>query len=608
MKTLSELRELFVSAREIAKEASPERAGEAAEKLAGISQHCKEIYGSCETYMERAKCRNLYESIDNVIEILNRVGFCSEIVASFFGLLGSKGASFSDISAGRAFVGKANIPDAPEKPAKGGRSTPLTDVKMPVDISDPSEVKSPTAPRMEMPKAPLSSSNAGGTNTQAPTASGNESPTLTAKKGETGFDPESFDGFIGQEHIVKRLKEELAAARKQGLRYLDHILLFGNRGLGKSTLMKIIAKELGVRFEFIDCSSFMNDVKSQRLFHETFVRIANEGEPVVIALDEIHALPGRLQTALLTLLNDRVYSYVTESGTKNVPIPEFTFIGATTDYDAVLSTIKDRCSNLIFFLEDYKRSELAEILSNKFKAMNLKVEDDDIIVKCINRCRSSIRELNAIVKGLNTKAINRNNGVVTMEMVDEYFKDRGVDEIGLKKVERKLLEVIQNEPRGSVSEETLAARLYLDPGVLTKEHEPFLLKIGFISINSKGRSLTQKAEDYLRYGYYQFSDGTTIGSKPASDGELKLTPTTEAEAPETSEASATPEPVNAEQPEANATPEPANAEQPKTSATPEPANAEQPEVSVTTEPKSGDEKLVLPPPPAVGNAPEGENG
>ncbi len=530
MKTLSELRELFVSAREIAKEASPERASEAAQKLAGISEHCKELYEISDSYMERARCRNLYESIDNVIQILKNAGFCNETVASFFGLIDSaKGVSFSDVSSGRASIKKADIPVMPEgtastpvtasasaaelrmppPPAKTGESSPAPAPKMPLEDEFSGRAKAPTPPAAEPAIAPVS----------------------IKRDEQNALNPDSFDSFIGQAHIVKALKEEIAAARKQGLRHLDNILLLGNRGLGKSTLMKIIAKELGVKFEFIDCSTFMNDVKSQRLFHETFVRIANEAEPVVIALDEIHALPVRLQSALLTLLNDRVYSYVTESGTKNVPIPEFTFIGATTDYDAVLSTLKDRCSNLTFFLKDYTRGELSRIFANKFRAMGLSLEVDAIIEKCVNRCRSSIRDINAIVKGLNTKAINRNNGVVTMQMVDEYFTDRGVDAIGLKDIERRLLDTIKNESRGSISEETLAARLYLDPAVLTKEHEPFLLKIGFISINSKGRSLTQKAEDYLRFGYYEFPDGYTVGAKPTADGELRLTTTTGDDAP-----------------------------------------------------------------------------
>ncbi len=519
MKTLSELRALFVSAREIAKEASPERAGEAAEYLDGISAHCKDIYRTCDSYMERARCRNLYESIDNVIAILKGQGFCNETVAAFFGLLESgRGVSFSDISSGRASVKRADVPAVSE--AVSASAIPDTPATPAAELRMPPPPKPADATASTASDAPVA---AKATEAVSPAAD-DGAATPTASERRSGLNPDSFDTFIGQEHIIKALKEEISAARKQGLRHLDNILLLGNRGLGKSTLMKIIAKELGVRFEFIDCSTFMNDVKSQRLFHDFFVRIANAGEPVVIALDEIHALPVRLQSALLTLLNDRVYSYVTESGTKCVPIEEFTFIGATTDYDAVLQTLKDRCSNLTFFMKDYTRDELSRIFENKFRAMGLALDSCDIIEMCVNRCRSSIRDINAIVKGLNTKAVNRSGGVVTMDMVDEYFRDRNIDAIGLKEVERRLLDVIANEPRGSISEETLAARLYLDPAVLTKEHEPFLLKIGFISINSKGRSLTQKAEDYLRYGYYEFPDGSTVGKRPDTRGEIKLTP------------------------------------------------------------------------------------
>lgn len=520
MKTLSELRELFVSAREIAKEASPERAAEAAGKLEGISAHCKELYEVSTSYMERAKCRNLYESIDNVIKILLGAGFCNEIVGSFFGLIDSaRGVSFSEVSAGRASIKKADIPEMPVAPA-----APAAPAATVAPVGAELRMPPPPAPVAKEPEQPIPVAAP----VSAPVA---EEPAYTPSADEPDgprdaasvLNPESFDDFIGQAHIIKALKEEIAAAKIQGIKHLDNILLFGNRGLGKSTLMKLIAKELGVRFEFIDCSTFMNDVKSQRLFHEFFVRISKLDEPVVIALDEIHALPTRLQSALLTLLNDRVYSYVTESGTKNVPIRDFTFLGATTDYDAVLPTLKDRCSNLTFFMKDYTRDELSRIFRNKFRAMRLSLETDKIVEQCVNRCRSSIRDVNAIIKGLNTKAVNRNHGVVTMAMVDEYFADRGIDAIGLKDTEKRILEAIANEPRGSISEETLAARVYLDPAVLTKEHEPFLLKIGFISINSKGRSLTQAAEDYMRYGYFQYPDGHTVGAKPSADGGMKIT-------------------------------------------------------------------------------------
>ena len=118
MKTLSQLRTLFVGARNLAKEASPAKAEEAANMLRGISDHCKELYGNATSYMERAKCRNIYESIDNVIDILLRYGFYNDTVMAFFGLLDSRVApSFADIS-----QGKGNIKACPAEPASSANN------------------------------------------------------------------------------------------------------------------------------------------------------------------------------------------------------------------------------------------------------------------------------------------------------------------------------------------------------------------------------------------------------------------------------------------------------------------------------------------------------
>ena len=240
--------------------------------------------------------------------------------------------------------------------------------------------------------------------------------------------------------------------------------------------------------------------------------------------------------------------------------------------------------------------------------MGLSVDDDAIIDQCINRCRSSIREVNAIISGLNTKAVNRNNGVITMDMVKEYFTDRGVDSIGLNKTEVKILEVIRDEPTGNVSEETLAARLYLDSGLLTSEYEPYLIKLGFITISSKGRSLTQKADDYLRYGYYVFDDGFTVGSKPSADGEIKLS-TPGAPSASSSETAAPEVPV-AEPAEASASAEEPAAE---TSAPieipPAPAGADDASApGETPSNESGDAELVVPSFSAEAPAPTGDEG
>ena len=536
MKSLNELRSLFVGARNLAKEASPSKAGEAAKMLKGISDHCKELYNDTSSYMEKAKCRNIFESIDNVILILNRNGFYNSTVMAFFGLLNSNASpSFSDISKGKGYV------KAPEEPALT-REDPVSPVASPVASQDekPSEKgKRLIPPPPACAQTPATDTAPVGTDGGENGSKENSEPVTDTAPADSEIiypdgnplAPGSLDDFIGQEHVIKQLKEVLAAAKKLGKKHIDHILLLGNRGLGKSTIMKLVAKELGVDFQFIDCTSLMNDVRSQRLFQEFFINIAKADRPVVIALDEIHALPSRLQSTLLTLLNDRVYSYLTENGTtKNISIPDFTFIGATTDYDAILSTLKDRCSYLTFELKDYTRDELRRIFKGKLGAMGLNAEGA-VVDACINRCRSSIRELEAAVKGLKTKAITLDTDTVTLDMAEQYFEARGIDKIGLKDTDRRILHAIANEAKGFLSEETLAARVYLEPRLLTKEYEPFLMKIGFININSRGRYLTGKATDYLNYGYFDFGEGVTVGELPHTRGELYVEPAGDTPAP-----------------------------------------------------------------------------
>ncbi len=538
MKTLSQIRVLFVGARNLAKEASPAKAEKAAEMLRGISDHCKELYTKAPSYMERAKCRNIYESIDNVIDILKRYGFYNSTVMAFFGLLDSKVTpSFADISRG-----KGNIKAYPEVPVTD-RETPIKPI-LDVDENPSQKGKrlAPPPPKKETPtlkqgewdtdEAPYEGAD-GASADFVPANAEDTTPLVPYAQEGSGSDiiyyegnplaPRCLDEFIGQSHVISKLKEDIAAAKKLGKKHLDHILLLGNRGLGKSTIMKLVAKELGVDFEFIDCTSLMNDVRSQRLFQDFFINISKANRPVVIALDEIHALPVKLQSSLLTVLNDRVFSYLTESGTKSVPIPDFTFIGATTDYDAIISTLKDRCGYLTFVLQDYTRDELRRIFKKKLGAMELNAEEA-VVDACINRCRSSIRELEAVVKGLKTKAVTLDTDTVTLEMAERYFEDRGIDKIGLKDTDRRILRAIADEAKGFLSEETLAARVYLDSKLLTKEYEPFLMKIGFISVTSRGRYLTPKADDYLKYGYYDFGEGVTVGQLPSTGNEDSTDP------------------------------------------------------------------------------------
>ena len=488
MRTLEELRTLFVTARNYARIGDDSNKQIVIDNIRLISDHCKELYKTA-SVMDKVKCRVQYESLDSVIDEIAVRGLHAERVRAFFGFAASSPSapSFSEIMRGEAQV---------RSPSGGnGGAQPLSEGAAPKGDPRPDAPKGAQASARGGKRLPKDGASAGkdaeARGGRAANASGRPVPQ---------FAPECLADFIGQEHVVKRISAEIAAAKKQGLRHIDHILLFGNRGLGKSTLMKLIAKELGVRFEFMDASQMGNDVRSQRAVQKFLQRISQEGEPVVIAFDEIHALPKHIQTGLLTLLNDRVYSYMDENGVNhNLPIKEFTFIGATTDAQDVLSTIKDRCNNLTFYLKDYTREDLAKIFVNKFAAKGL-VVSDEVLAMCIDRCRSSIREVDAFVNGLKTKAINADVSRVSAEMAAEYFKDIDRDPIGLKAKDLEILHCLLNEPTGVMSEDTLAARVHVDPKVLTKEFEPYLLKIGFVSITSRGRSLTQKAIDYLTGG------------------------------------------------------------------------------------------------------------
>lgn len=317
------------------------------------------------------------------------------------------------------------------------------------------------------------------------------------------YTPNSLKSFIGQQHIVKPLLKEIAIARNAGRKHLDNILLFGNPGLGKTTLMELIAKELGVKFELLDCSQFRNSQQSLKALQNFFMRVARDNEPVVIALDEIHMLNNELQSSLLTLLNNRVYVSPLDINGRcmRVPIEEFTFIAATTDDDKVLDTIKNRCLRLKFQMVDYTPDELKKIYKNKITAKGL-TADDDAIETCVPRSRGAIRYVNSIVEGLDNALYNddgeRLSTHITLETALKYFEEKGIDAIGLEPKDLEILKVIEEDAVGAISADVLSARVGLETKKYLSEYERYLIKIGFITVTGRGRALTEKARNYLK--------------------------------------------------------------------------------------------------------------
>lgn len=496
MYSLEQMKAIYRNIREIAKTEDNSRAQEVIDGVSAFSDYFKAQYSKL-PLMKQYYCKMRYESFDAVIEIIKYYGLQDKRVKSFFGFIQATAdaPSFGQVNEG---TGKIDKPKVSGKARYGNEGESGVDDLFAAEDDPWSSYKKP-------PKKKRGIENDG---SEAPTDADDENkpqqPAVGAEEHKPDYskvgngDPQSLSEFIGQEHVVKRISAEIKAAKKQGIKHIDNILLFGNRGLGKSTLMELIAKELGVRYEFLDASGFSRTSSAQDSFNKFLQNISIANEPVVIAIDEIHALPENIQTGLLTLLNSRKYSYLDKNGQTHVlPVDEFTFIGATTDSDKILNTIKDRCSNLTFYLKDYTPDELARIFTNKFAFKGLKASEE-VLKECIQRCRSSIREVKSIVDGLNTKAINADTDTVSLDMVNEYFQERELDSIGLGHTDIAILKAIAGEPSGVISADTLAARVHLDVNVLTKDFEPYLIKIGFISINSRGRSLTEKAIKHLK--------------------------------------------------------------------------------------------------------------
>lgn len=442
----------------------------------------------------KAKLSYWQDVFGGYIDIVRKQGLKDRRVQKFFGLVeDNEIPSFGDILSGKSEIVK-DLPATENDEAQPSGGIDISGI-LPPEKSDKPPVEVKPAEKPDIPEDPVVPIDENPVMPE-PIASGDG-------ESKPVYTPDSLRGFIGQQHIVKVLLKEIAIAKNEGRKHLDNILLFGNPGLGKTTLMELIAKELGVRFELLDCSQFRNSQQSLKALQNFFMRVARDNEPVVIALDEIHMLNNELQSSLLTLLNNRVYvSPLDVNGQcKRIPIDEFTFIAATTDDDKVLDTIKNRCLRLKFQMVDYTADELKQIYKNKIAAKGLTI-DDEAIDTCIPRSRGAIRYVNSIVEGLNSALYNdegeRTSTHISLEVALKYFEEKGIDPIGLEAKDLEILKVMEEDNSGSIGAEVLSARVGLDTKKYLSEYERYLIKIGFISVSGRGRSLTEKAIKYLK--------------------------------------------------------------------------------------------------------------
>ena len=304
--------------------------------------------------------------------------------------------------------------------------------------------------------------------------------------------PQVFDEYIGQTDVKENIKVFVTAAKMRNTS-LDHVLLYGPPGLGKTTLSHIIANELGVN---IKTASGPTIEKSGDL-----AAILSTLEPYdVLFIDEIHRIPRYIEEILYSAMEDFKLDIVigTEGQSRNINIdlPPFTLVGATTRAGDLSSPLRDRFG-ITCKLNYYTTEELKTIVKRSARVLNLNIDDKAAEITA-KRSRRTPRIANRLLKRVSDFALVKGLDVINESITNESLKRLNVDESGLDKTDIEYLESLINKFNGGpVGIESIAASIGEEQTTIEDVIEPFLLQEGFIKRTIRGRQVTDKTYEYL---------------------------------------------------------------------------------------------------------------
>lgn len=304
--------------------------------------------------------------------------------------------------------------------------------------------------------------------------------------------PKSFEEYIGQENLKEKMNVFIKAAKKRG-EAVDHILLYGPPGLGKTTLAGVIANEMNSNLK-ITSGPVLEKAGDLAAI------LTSLEEKDILFIDEIHRLNTSVEEILYPAMEDGELDIIIGKGPSarsiRIELPNFTLIGATTRAGLLSSPLRDRFG-FSHRMDYYDLDNLKKVIIRSGYILGVEVQEDGAMEVAL-RSRGTPRIANRFLKRLRDYSQIRGNGIITKDLAIEALNMLGVDTLGLDELDREILRsIIENYKGGPVGVETLALLLGEDKRTLEEVYEPYLVKLGFIKRTNRGRMVTDKVYEHF---------------------------------------------------------------------------------------------------------------